>query len=88
MCVGFLECLCDGDGGRRWQFIGGRGDRAGALCRWAGAPLRWPRWLQLLYSLLSLVFTPKNDSWVVVGRWKLSGEWRYVGGSNNVMGCM
>jgi len=21
----FLECLCDGDGGRRWQFIGGRG---------------------------------------------------------------
>ena len=26
---GFLECLCEEDGGRRWQFIGGRGDRAG-----------------------------------------------------------
>ena len=65
-----------------------KGDRVGALCRWVGAPLRWPSWLQLLYSLLCLVFTPKNDSWVVVGRWKLSGEWRYVGGSNNVMRYM
>jgi len=86
--VGFLECLCDGDGGRKWQFIGGRGDRAGALYRRAGAPLKWHPWMQLFYSLLCLVFTPKIDSWVVVGRWKLSGEWRYVGGSNNVMRYM
>jgi len=86
--VGFLECLCDGDGGRRWRFIGGRGDRAGALCRWAGAHLWWPSWLPFLYSLLCLVFTQKYDSWVVVGRWKNAGEWRYVGGSNNVMRYM
>jgi len=25
---------------------------------------------------------------VVVSRWKNAGEWRYVGGSNNVMGCV
>jgi len=69
MCVGFLESLCDGDGGRRWQFIGGRGDRAGALPRWL-------LWLQLLYCLLCLVFRQKNDSWVVLdsGSCLVSGD--------------
>jgi len=68
--------LCDGDGGRRWQFIGGRGDRAGALYRWAGTHFWWLSWLQLLYSLLCLVFTPKNDSWVVLdsGSCLVSGD--------------
>ena len=39
---GFLECLCEEVGGRKWQFIGGKGGMAGALCRWAGAHLWWP----------------------------------------------
>jgi len=86
--VGFLECLRDGDGGRRWQFIEGKGDRVGALCKWAGAHFWWLSWLPFLYSLYCLVFMPKIVSLVVVGWWKNAGEWRFVGGSNNVMRYM
>jgi len=78
--VGFLEWLCDENACRKWLFIGGAGDRAGALYSRASAPPRCPLWLKLLSPLLCLVFMPKNDSWVVVGRWKLSGEWSGVGG--------
>ena len=35
-----------------------------------------------------LALTQNNVEWVVVGRWKMSGEWRNVGGSNNVMRCV
>jgi len=86
-CVVFWN-LCEEDGGRRWQFIGGRGGRAGALYRWAGAHLWCPSWLPFLHFLLCLTLTQNNGSWVVVGRWKSAGEWSYVGGSNNVMGCV
>jgi len=80
--------LCEEVGRRKWQFIGGKGGRAGALCRWAGAHLWWPSWLPFLHSLLYLIFKPKNNSMVVVGWCKSAGEWSYVGGSNNVMGCV
>jgi len=36
---GFLECLCKEVGGRKWQFIGWKRDRVGALCRWAATHL-------------------------------------------------
>jgi len=85
---GFLECLCEEVVGTKWQFIGGKRGRAGALCRWVGAHLWCPSWLPFLHSLLCIIFMPKNNSMVVVGRWKSAGEWRYVGGSNNVMGCV
>jgi len=80
--------LCEEDGGRRWLFIGERGGRVGALGRWVGAHLWCPFSLPFLHSLLCLIFKPKNNSMVVVGWWKSVGEWSYVGGSNNVMGCM
>jgi len=35
-----------------------------------------------------LALMQNNVEWVVVGRWKMSGEWRNVGGSNNVMRCV
>jgi len=72
--------LCDENASRKWPFIRGAGDRASALYSRAGAPPWCPLWLRFLHSLLCLVFMPKNDSWVVVGRWKLSGEWNGVGG--------
>ena len=50
--------------------------RAGAQGRWAGTHLWCPFWLPFLHSLLCLILTQDNVSWVVVGRWKsvVSGD--------------
>ena len=85
---GFLECLCEGDGGRRWLFIGGRGSRAGALGRWAGAHLWCPSWVCLLHLLPCFDLTQNNVVWWWLDGGKMSGEWKHIGGWNNVMGCM
>jgi len=46
--VGFLEWSCDENASRKWLFIGGAGDKVGALYSRVGAAPRCPLWLKLL----------------------------------------
>jgi len=79
--------LCEEVGGREWQFIGGKGDRApfvgGRAPTFGGHP--------------GCLFSTPSFAWIlrrimVHGWWLVGGkvlvEWSYVGGLNNVMGCV
>ena len=73
MCKCLLECVCDEDGGRRWPFIDGRGDRVGTLGTRASA-LWWPP-LWLKTSSLTHLLSLYAKKCCMAGGWTVEVVW-------------